>query len=69
MATISDVKTLPGNVGQVIVEADRIGGFEKSDEKSGTDEENTKLESDGEGSVIDADAVEDRGKPSRMIPG
>lgn len=62
MATVSDVKSFPGDVGQGLAQADHIGGFEKSGEKSGTDEENTKLESDGEGSVIDADAVEDRGQ-------
>lgn len=66
MDTVSEVTTLPAEVGKVPAEADRIGEFEKNGEKSGTDEENTK--SDGEGSVIDVDAVEDRGKYSRMIP-
>lgn len=60
MATVSDVTTLPADVGPVLAEADGIGIYEKSGEKSGTDEENTK--SEGEGSVINADSVEDRGK-------
>lgn len=66
MATVSEVTTLPADVRQVLAEADGIVEFEKGGEKSGTDEENTK--SDGEGSVIVADAVEGRGKPSQMIP-
>lgn len=64
MATVSEVTTLPAEVGQVLAEADRIGEFEKSGEKSGTDEENTK--SEGEGSVIVTDVVEDRGKCGRI---
>lgn len=65
MATVSEITTLPADVGPVLAEADGIGIYEKSGEKSGTDEENTK--SEGEGSVITADAVEDRGKSSGII--
>lgn len=66
MATVSEVTTLPADIGQVIAEADGIGQYKKSGEKSGTDEENTK--SEGEGSVVEADGVEDRGKPSQIFP-
>jgi hypothetical protein len=58
MTTVSEVKTSPADVGPEIAAADRNGESEKSDEKFVTDEE----KSDGEGSVIDADAVEDRGE-------
>lgn len=58
MARVSEVASLPADVGPVLAEADRIGVFEKGGEKCITDEE----KSDGEGSVIDADAVEDRGE-------
>lgn len=66
MATVSEVTTLPADVRQVLAEADGIGEFEKRGEKSGTDDENAK--SDGEGSVIVADAAEGRGKSSRTTP-
>lgn len=58
MTTVSEAKTSPADVGPVHVAADRISESEKNGEKFVTDEE----KSDGEGSVIDADAVEDRGE-------
>lgn len=66
MATVSEVTSLPKNVGQVLVEPDIIGGLEKGGEKSWSDEKHTK--SEGEESVSEADVVEDRGKSGGTIP-
>jgi hypothetical protein len=56
---VSELKGLPAEVGPVLALADRTGDSEKIGHNFVTDEERT---SDGEGSVVDADAVEDRGE-------